>query len=121
MSMTLLLAEALDVGGIIDKYGVPTGILFFGGVALWKAARWFGENIARPLVVSHVSFVDLVQKNDTAIAETLRSHAATLTSLLDVSKQIVSTQTQLHELFAGLADHLQMTTEQAKRIEGPPR
>ncbi|MGE0760134.1 MAG: hypothetical protein AB7F89_14180 [Pirellulaceae bacterium] len=50
---------------LLERFGFPTLIVLVGAVAIWRVIVWFGTNIAKPLVGSHVEFLSAVQANVT--------------------------------------------------------
>lgn len=48
----------MDVMQLVQSVGVPMTILIFVGFALWKVAGWVREDIVKPVVTKHMTFMD---------------------------------------------------------------
>ncbi len=54
---------------IIEKLGLPVGMLAFVSYSLWKATAWLGVNILAPLKDRHLQFLDSLQITLKILAE----------------------------------------------------
>lgn len=91
----------MDVVQVIDKYGVPVGMLLVLIVTLYHMGRWFANVVAEPVVKKHLEFMDKVA-----------SALQTQTELLSV---IHADQTKFVELLTALNRSLD---DQTKIING---
>lgn len=50
--------------------GIPAVILFASGVALWRAGRWCGTDVIKPVANRHLAFLDALDVAINKIAST---------------------------------------------------
>lgn len=79
----------------LDRFGMPVVGMIVGAWALWKAARWFGENVAEPLVKAHTKFLDAIQNNDTQIVKLAEKLASDQTLITNQQHTLVAHQAKL--------------------------
>ena len=75
-----------------ERFGFPATITAAVLYALWRVARWSGENVFVPLVSSTVELHETLKKNDTdktpAIANLSRLHEDYLDRTSAIGKQV---------------------------------
>lgn len=75
-----------------ERFGFPATITAAVLYALWRVARWSGENVFVPLVSSTVELHETLKKNDTdktlAIANLSRLHEDHLDRTSAIGKQV---------------------------------
>jgi hypothetical protein len=47
----------MDIVDILKAFGMPTAFLFAILLAVWRASGWMAENVFKPLVQGHLSFL----------------------------------------------------------------
>lgn len=61
----------MDFLTIVERVGIPVGILVFFGLAVWRVLKWIGEKVVTPIAASHIALVDEARKVNEQNAETL--------------------------------------------------
>ncbi len=55
---------------IAERFGVPVALLVALLVGFWVMLKWFGKNVATPLVQSHLSLIDVLKETTKKNTET---------------------------------------------------
>ena len=58
---------------IVQALGLPGAIILISVFAAWKVIPWLGENVAKPMVQKHLSFIDVVQSSVSDISDGLKT------------------------------------------------
>ena len=63
-------SQATSVMGWVERYGIPIGLLFVIGVAIWRIAKWAGPHVDE-MVKSHIDMVESTKEAHTHVKSKL--------------------------------------------------
>lgn len=65
----------MDFVDVASKLGVPVAMLAFLAFAGWKAGKWIGENLAKPIATSHLHLIETLESNSTTNSQSQARNA----------------------------------------------
>ena len=75
----------------VKVFGFPSAVLAAILIAAWKGGRWFGENVAKPIVDAHMGFIKTVETNSTKQTENVNKQ----TESIQVIEKALTEQTDV--------------------------
>lgn len=77
---------------IINTVGIPVGILVAFSIAIWRSLIWLAENVAKPVTIKHIEFIEEVKATIMAVADVVKdvrnNQDKIITKIDDVSKDV---------------------------------
>ena len=86
----------LDWITITQQLGFPMACLIGLAFGVWKAARWSSENIAKPLVASHLETLRSTRKTQQDLSDTQRELADHQKEIVVFQKELATYQKRAH-------------------------
>ena len=58
---------------LIEKLGLPVGLLVIIGLAIWRILIYLGAKVVEPLVIKHTEFIEQIKLKSKSDSENMKS------------------------------------------------